>query len=67
MNIEKSYKLAFIGGGINSAVGYAHFCAAQLDGKWQLVAGAFSQDRDINTQSAMRYSVAAERTYHCWK
>ncbi|GAB6041969.1 Gfo/Idh/MocA family protein [Endothiovibrio diazotrophicus] len=56
-------KVAFIGGGINSAVGGAHFNALHLDGLYELVAGSFSRDPTTNAASAHRYGVPAERTY----
>ncbi|MCG8122480.1 MAG: gfo/Idh/MocA family oxidoreductase, partial [Candidatus Thiodiazotropha taylori] len=53
--------LAFIGGALDSAVGYTHYSACRMDGRWQLVAGAFSEDPSINRDSAKAYGVAAER------
>ncbi|MBT6669804.1 MAG: gfo/Idh/MocA family oxidoreductase, partial [Gammaproteobacteria bacterium] len=38
-----SLSLGFIGGGINSAVGQAHYCASQMDKRWDLCAGVFSK------------------------
>ena len=56
-------KIAFVGGGINSAVGRAHFNAINVDGLYELVAGNFSRDISINEQSARFYGVTAQRTY----
>lgn len=56
-------KLAFIGGAPNSAVGYAHFTAAQIDRAWDLQAGVFSRNIEINRQAAQTYGVSTERTY----
>lgn len=56
-------RLGFIGGGINSAVGRAHFCASHLDGKFELVAGCFSKHAEINRQSAECYGVSQANTY----
>ena len=42
------YNIAFIGGGVNSAIGRSHYIAAQMDGKFKLVAGAFSRHAEIN-------------------
>jgi predicted dehydrogenase len=50
-------RLAFIGGGINSAIGNAHRIASQLDGHWKLVCGVFSRDSHINSQSAATYGL----------
>jgi predicted dehydrogenase len=50
-------RLAFLGGGINSAIGNAHRIASQLDGHWKLVCGVFSRDSQINSQSAATYGL----------
>jgi predicted dehydrogenase len=55
--------VAFIGGGITSAVGRAHFNALQLDGLYRVVAGSFSRDPEHNRASAAAYGVAPEHTY----
>ncbi len=60
-------QLGFIGGGCNSAVGYAHYCASHLDGEWQLAAGCFSRDERVNAISARQYGVALERVYSQWQ
>jgi predicted dehydrogenase len=59
-------KLAFLGGGLRSAVGYTHFVASRMDGRWSLEAGAFSSDPETNTASAQRYGVPKSRTYGAW-
>ena len=40
---NKKLKLAFIGGGNNSAVGYTHFSAARMDNKFEVVAVFFKE------------------------
>ena len=40
----RKFKLAFVGGGINSAVGRAHIAAARMDGRFEFVGGMFSRD-----------------------
>ncbi|WP_404338897.1 Gfo/Idh/MocA family protein [Pseudoalteromonas mariniglutinosa] len=64
---NKKLKLAFIGGGNNSAVGYVHFAASQLDNKFAVVAGAFSRNPEENKATASRWSIDAERTYDDWQ
>ena len=56
-------QVAFLGGGINSAVGRAHRTAIELDQRFKLVAGCFSKDPEENKGSAREYMVAPERTY----
>ena len=41
-NLKKPLTLAFIGGGLNSAVGKVHATASQMDNIWELVCGCFS-------------------------
>lgn len=58
------HKLAFIGGGINSVVGSAHFAALNIDDNAELVAGFFSRNREINDKSAAYYRVSSDRVYY---
>ncbi|MBQ4837008.1 MULTISPECIES: Gfo/Idh/MocA family protein [Pseudoalteromonas] len=60
-------KLAFIGGGANSAVGYVHFSAAQLDNRFKVVAGAFSRDSEHNLLTAQQWGIEAKHTYSNWQ
>ncbi len=55
--------LAFVGGSINSAVGYTHFVSSAMDGRWQLVAGCFSTNPQVNLETAQAYGVSPERLY----
>ena len=57
-------EVAFIGGGINSIVGSAHYAAINLDNSFDLVAGFFSRDKGINSESAAYYKVSSDRVYH---
>lgn len=56
-------KVGFIGGGIDSAIGRAHFGALHLDRKFSLESGLFSIDALANKESAEFYGVAVERVY----
>lgn len=60
-------KLGFIGGSLNSAVGYAHFVASSMDQQFELVAGCFSQDSQQNQETAKSYGVETDRTYARWQ
>ncbi len=46
-------KLGFIGGGLSSSIGPTHYAACQLDGRWQLVSGFFSRNKEINKNISM--------------
>lgn len=59
-------KLGMVGGGRGAFIGGVHRIAARLDGHWDLVAGAFSSDRERAAQSAAELGVAAERSYANW-
>jgi predicted dehydrogenase len=65
--LEKSNKLrikvAMIGGGINSAIGRVHEIAMKMDCRFELVAGCFSRNPEINLQSAEQYGVSKDRVY----
>ena len=56
-----------VGGGLGSFIGPVHARAATLDGRWRLVAGAFSRDEWRNSEGARILGVAADRTYLDWR
>ena len=53
-------KVAFIGGGIDSVVGRAHYAALHLDGKFDLKFGIFSKNRNISYKTAKIYNLENE-------
>jgi len=59
--------LGFIGGSLNSAVGYTHFVSSAMDNKWALDAGCFSSNAQLNRESAQVYGVVADRVYDVWQ
>ena len=61
--VRRRLRLGFIGGGLNSAVGRAHAVASQMDGRWELVAGAFSTHGDVNRQTGTTWGVDPARVY----
>jgi predicted dehydrogenase len=56
-------KVGFIGGGLDSAIGSAHFAAINIDRKYSLDAGMFSIDESINLSSGEFYGVDKNRVY----
>lgn len=60
-------KLGFIGGGLNSAVGAAHFTAVSMDSRFRVEAGCFSRHEEINNRTAEQWNVAAQRVYPSWQ
>ncbi|MCK9471959.1 MAG: Gfo/Idh/MocA family oxidoreductase [Bacilli bacterium] len=61
--MNKKIKLAFLGGGINSAVGQTHRIAIEMDKRYELVAGCFSRNDEINVNTAKEYEVNLNRCY----
>lgn len=62
-NQTKPLKLAFIGGGHNSAVGYTHYLASRMDGFFEVAAGCFSRDPSVNKQTGEAFGVAENRVH----
>ncbi|MDO8883685.1 Gfo/Idh/MocA family protein [Pseudotabrizicola sp.] len=56
-------KLGMVGGGQGAFIGGVHRTAARLDGRWQLVAGAFSSDPQRAATSAAEFGIAPDRAY----
>ena len=63
--MNKKINLGFIGGGVNSAIGSTHFIAAQMDGRFKVVAGCFSRNKDVNGKTAMQWGITQDRQYEC--
>ncbi len=59
------YKLAFIGGSIDSIAGYPHFIASQMDKRFEVVAGVFSSDYELNQKTCEQWKVS--KTYKSWQ
>lgn len=63
MEANNRSPIAVIGGGLNSAVGYAHFSAINLSNKFRIVAGAFSKTPQINKETSIAYRVPEAQVY----
>ena len=59
--------IGFIGGSLQSAVGYTHFTACQMDNHWSVAAGCFSRDPYVNRATGQVYRVSADRVYDDWR
>ena len=55
--------LGFIGGGLSSSIGKIHFISSQLDGRWAVVAGFFSRNKEVNIKTANEWNIDERRTY----
>jgi predicted dehydrogenase len=64
---RRPLRIGFIGGGLNSAIGCTHKIAAQMDGRFKLVAGCFSTHRDVNRATAEAWGVEAGRCHETWQ
>lgn len=64
---KQPLRLGFIGGGLNSAVGYTHFNASRMDGHFTIMAGSFSRDREQSIKSGLAYGVHPSRIYENWQ
>ena len=64
---ENTLKLGIIGGALDSAVGRCHHIAAQMDGRFRIVAGCFSPNSGNNLATAMALDVPEARTYNDWR
>jgi predicted dehydrogenase len=59
--------IAFIGGSINSAVGNTHRIAAEMDGRFKLVAGCFSRNSALNNDTGKSWGISPNRIYKDWQ
>ena len=62
-----AFKIGFIGGGLNSAVGNTHRIASQMDHRWALDAGCFSTNIKINQETASKWGIKQSRLYDDWR
>lgn len=54
---KEKIKVAMIGGGLNSAIGRVHEISLKMDNMYELKAGCFSRDENINIDSASAFGV----------
>ena len=55
--MHQKYKIGVIGGGVNSTIGYAHFLATKISGKFKVSSGYFSRNKYHNKLSHEKYSL----------
>lgn len=65
--MSKKLRLAFIGGGINSAIGRIHKVASEMDSRFQLVCGSFSRNQETSLASALEYGLSESDSYAGWE
>ena len=57
MEVVRRKRLAFLGGGINSAIGNVHFISSQMDQKFVVTGGCFSRHAEVNFDTASKYQL----------
>ncbi|WP_256830355.1 Gfo/Idh/MocA family protein [Pseudomonas sp. Pse1] len=60
-------RMGFVGGGEGSFIAQAHRQAAGLDGRFELVCGAFSRDPENNQRTGQHLGLAQSRRYSTWQ
>jgi predicted dehydrogenase len=63
IDMKPKLKMAMVGGGREGTIGVVHQTAAQLDGKIELVAGAFSSDGERSRQAGEDLGLHSSRVY----
>ena len=56
-------RIGFIGGGLNSFIGYTHRLAARFDNRFKFMAGVFSRNPEKSKQFAISLGVDPSRAY----
>jgi predicted dehydrogenase len=60
---DKRIRYGMVGGGQGAFIGAIHRMAMRLEGRYELVAGAFSSNRDRGRASGAELGLAADRVY----
>ena len=63
----KKIKWGLIGGGQDSQIGTSHRAAANIDGKFELVAGALDADPNKGKKFAVELGINKKRAYGTWQ
>lgn len=63
MTRRQKLRMGMVGGGPGAFIGPVHRIAAELDGKIELVAGAFSQSAERSRAAGEMYKIDSERAY----
>jgi predicted dehydrogenase len=63
MSQQRKLRMGMVGGGPGAFIGPVHRIAAELDGKIELVAGAFSQSPERSKAAGKSYKIDSSRAY----
>jgi predicted dehydrogenase len=61
--VARKLRMGMVGGGPGAFIGPVHKMAAELDGRMELVAGAFSQSAERSKEAGASYAVDPARAY----
>jgi len=67
MTVQRKLRMGMVGGGPGAFIGPVHRIAAELDGKIELVAGAFSQSAERSRAAGEAYKIDPDRAYPDYK
>ena len=63
MAAQRKLRMGMVGGGPGAFIGPVHRLAAEMDGKIQIVAGAFSQSAERSREAGERFGIDPARAY----
>jgi len=63
MSESRKLRMGMVGGGPGAFIGPVHRLAAEMDGKIQMVAGAFSQSPERSREAGVRFGIDPTRAY----
>src|SRR6202034_3816066 len=63
MTAERKLRMGMVGGGPGAFIGPVHKIAAELDGKIEMVAGAFSQSAERSRAAGAGFAIDPARAY----
>jgi predicted dehydrogenase len=63
MSESRKLRMGMVGGGPGAFIGPVHRLAAEMDGKIQMVAGAFSHSPERSREAGVRFGIEPERAY----
>jgi predicted dehydrogenase len=63
MELARKLRMGMVGGGKGAFIGPVHRIAAELDGKIELVAGAFSQSPECSREAGIAFKIDPNRAY----
>ena len=67
MSESRKLRMGMVGGGPGAFIGPVHRIAAELDGKVELVAGAFSQTAERSRAAGQRFGIDLDRAYASYR